>query len=210
MRKVIAGLTLLSLLALGTVSVLAEGYGWRDHAAPFDFLFGNHLDTHQQSKVANKGKLEGFFYIRFTGDLTADGVPIAKHADCNKVGDECTVGWILDGIPIQATYLGHEMGSHPQWYIDPAELPRQPGYSHFHWLGQPEHPGGSGGGMSGHSGESDGGMSGHTGGLVKGQVYDGYLLKLTARDTFFFEHHGGFYVTPGIDEATHANIVTAP
>ena len=70
----------------------------------------------QQSKVAGRGKLEGFFYIRFTGDVTADGVPIAKHADCNKVSDQCIVGWILDGIPIQATYLGHEMGSHPEWY----------------------------------------------------------------------------------------------
>jgi hypothetical protein len=135
-------------------------------------------------------------------------VPIAKHADCNKVGQECTVGWILDGIPIQATYLGHEEGSHPQWYIDPAALPQQPGYSHFHWLGQPEHPGGSHGGMSGHSADSSGGMSGHSGGLQVGQVYDGYLLKLTARDTFFFEHHGGFLVTPGIDVATHANVVT--
>jgi hypothetical protein len=78
------------------------------------------------------------------------------------------------------------MGSHPEWYIDPADLPPQPGYSHFHWLNE----------------------SPHAGGLVIGQTYDGYLLKLTARDTFSFEHHGGFLVTPGIDEVTHANVVT--
>ena len=191
MRKVIAGLTSVALLVLGTVSVLAEGYGWRDHAPPLDFLFDNHIDTHQQSKVAGKGKLEGFFYIRFTGDSTEDGTPIAKHADCNKVSDQCTVGWILDGIPMQATYLGHEKGSHPEWYIDPADLPPQPGYSHFHWLGKPDHPG----------------KPEPAGELVKGETYQGYLLKLTARDTFFFEHHGGFLVTPGIDEVTHANIV---
>ena len=186
MKKVITGLTLLALLVLGTTFVWAEGYGWRDHALPFDFRFGNHIDTHQQSKLAGKGKLEGFFYIRFTGDVTGDGTPIAKHADCDKVGDQCTVGWILDGIPMQATYLGHTEGLHPEWYIDPANLPRQPGYSHFHWTGTPDHPGG----------------------LQEGQTYDGYLLKLTARDTFFFEHHGGFLVTPGIDQATHANIMT--
>lgn len=197
MRKIIAGLALVALLALGTTSALAEGYGWRDHAAPWNFLFGNHIDTHQQSQIVGQGKLKGFFYIRFTGDVTAEGVPIAKHADCNKVDEDCTVGWILDGIPVRATYLGHEMGSHPTWYVDPALLPPQPGYSHFHWLGKPEHPGGS------HEGMSD-----HTGGLQEGQTYDGYLLKLTARDTFFFEHHGGFLVTPGIDEWTHANVVT--
>jgi hypothetical protein len=187
MRKVTIGLTLLVLFLLPTGTVLAEGYRWRDHARPFDFLFGNHIDTHHQSKIAGGGKLEGFFYIRFTGDTTAEGVPIAKHADCNQVPDECTVGWILDGIPVQATYLGHEHGQHPQWYIDSADLPAQQGYTHFHWLDE----------------------SAHAGGLTVGDTYDGYLLKLTARDTFFFEHHGGFLVTPGIDEATHANIVTA-
>jgi hypothetical protein len=186
MRKVLAGLTLLTLLTMGSVSVLAEGYGWNNHASPFDFLFGNHIDTHQQSLVAQGGKLEGFFYVRLTGDLTLDGVPVAEHANCNQVPDECTVGWMLNGIPMQARYLGHEHGEHPRWYIDPADLPPQPGYSHFHWLDE----------------------SAHAGGLIEGQTYHGYLLKLTARNTFFFEHHGGFLVTPGIDQATHANIVT--
>jgi hypothetical protein len=208
MRKVVAGLALLGLLVLGTVSVLAEGYSWLDHALPFDFLFGNHIDTHQQSLVAEGDLLEGFFYIRLTGDSTADGVPIAKHADCNKVEDQCTVGWILNGIPIQAMYLGHESGSHPEWYIDPAYLPRRPGYTHFHWLGKPEHPSGTHEGTTDQTDGSKEGMSDHTGGLQEGQMYDGYLLKLTAVDTFFFEHHGGFLVTPGIDKVTHANIVT--
>jgi hypothetical protein len=65
-------------------------------------------------------------------------------------------------------------------------MPNQPGFTHFHWLGQPE----------------------HAGGLVTGQTYDGYLLKLTATEAFFFDHHGGFEVTPGIDYETHANVVT--
>jgi hypothetical protein len=44
--------------------------------------------------------------------------------------------------------------------------------------------------------------------LTVGAEYPGVLLKLTARETFFFEHHGGFLVTPGIDYETHANVVT--
>jgi hypothetical protein len=180
MRKIATGLTVLALFLLGTGFVLAEGYRWRDHAPPYDFTFGNHIDAHQQSKIAGKGKLEGFLYIRFKG------YPVAEHADCAGVPDECTVGWILDGLPASAVYLGHDKGQHPQWYVDPGDLPRQPGYSHFHWLNE----------------------SAHADGLTVGDTYDGYLLKLTARDTFFFEHHGGFLVTPGIDEATHFNIVT--
>jgi hypothetical protein len=42
-----------------------------------------------------------------------------------------------------------------------------------------------------------------------GQLYSGYLLKLTARATFYFNHHGGmFLVTPGVDTTSHANVTS--
>ena len=185
MRKLSVGTITLAMLILITGTAAAAGYAWKNHAPPFDFLFGNHIDTHQQSKVSSKGKLVGFFYIRFTGETTDDGIPFAMHANCSQVQDECTVGWKLHGLTMQATLLEKEMGEHPLWCIDPADLPQQPGYSHFHWFGTPE----------------------HAGNLVVGDKYDGMLLKLTAVDTFIFQHHGGFEVTPGIDTATHANIV---
>ena len=78
------------------------------------------------------------------------------------------------------------MGQHPTWCVASEDLPNEPGYSHFHWSNQ----------------------SSHADGLTVGQVYDGYLLKLNAIDTFFFDHHGGFLVEPGIDQITHANIKT--
>ncbi len=185
MKKRLAISITLIMLILMTGTAAAAGYAWKDHAAPFNFLFGNHIDTHQQSKVSNKGKLVGFFYIRFTGVTTDDGIPVAMHANCNQVPDECTVGWKLHGLTMQATLLEKVPGEHPLWCIDPTDLPKQPGYSHFHWFGLPE----------------------HAGNLVVGDTYEGMLLKLTAVETFFFEHHGGFEVTPGIDTATHANIV---
>lgn len=184
MKKRIALLiSLCSLFVTG--SVLAAGYAWRDHHAPFDFLFGNHIDTHQQTKLNGNGKLNGFFYIRYTGD-EVDGVPVAEHGDCTMTPDACTVGWLLHGISAQATLLAKPEGEHPLWCVAADDIPPQQGYSHFHWLGAPE----------------------HAGDLEIGAVYDGYLLKLTARDEFFFEHHGGFLVTPGIDTETHANVVT--
>jgi hypothetical protein len=174
----------LALVGLGSQVVLAKGYPWRDHAAPFDFLFGNHIDTHQQSQWLDDSLLTGHFYIRFAGELTEDGIPIAKHGDCQMKGD-CTVGWVLQGIAMEAELAAHAEGEHPTWKIAAEDLPAQPGYTHFHWLNE----------------------SPHAGGLTVGQTYPGILLKLTATDTFFFEHHGGFLVTPGIDYDTHANVV---
>ncbi|MCA9896642.1 MAG: hypothetical protein H6654_04880 [Ardenticatenaceae bacterium] len=176
-------ISLFGLLVTG--SVFAAGYAWRDHAAPYNFLFGNHIDTHQQSKVLRNGQLNGFLYIVYTGE-EMDGVPAAMHGDCTMQPEACAVGWMLQGVPVQATLLDKPEGDHPQWCINKQDMPRQRGYSHFHWLGAPE----------------------HAGDLQIGEVYDGYLLKLTARATFFFEHHGGFLVTPGIDTETHANVVT--
>lgn len=59
------------------------------------------------------------------------------------------------------------------------------GYSHFHWLNEPD----------------------HANGLMVGDPDEGVLLRLTANETFFVDHHGGFLIEPGIDAASHANIV---
>lgn len=126
----------------------------------------------------------GFFYIKYTGDVhEVYDVPEAEHGDCDAV--ECTVGWKLKGVAVRAKLIDKPESAHPIWEIDAQDMPKTPGYSHFHWEGAPE----------------------HAGGLIIDQSYDGYLLKLTAIDQFFFTHHGGFLVTPGIDTETHTNIV---
>ncbi|NIN68427.1 MAG: hypothetical protein GTO63_27710, partial [Anaerolineae bacterium] len=163
MKKTAFLLILLILIVLGAEAALAEGLAWRDHAPPFEFLFGNHIDTHQQSTLVGSGELQGFFYIRYTGSFQGS-VPEARHANCAMMPGECTVGWILRGIPMRARLLDKQPHQHPTWCVDPADVPTQPGYSHFHWLGQPLHA--------------------HD--LAVGEAYDGFLLKLTARDTFFF------------------------
>ena len=179
---VLAGLI---LILSATVAFADDGYPWRDHAAPFDYLFGNHIDTHQQAKVVGKDKLTGFLYIRYTDDVTEDGVSVAEHGNCSMSGD-CTVGWNMQGIATEAEYCGHPMDQHPTWAIDLDDMPQQPGFTHFHWKGAPE----------------------HAGGLAVGEVCEGYVLRLIAQDHFFFRHHGGFDITPGIDYESHANIVT--
>ena len=184
-RFLLIAVIVISLFAT-TTALASTSYPWRDHAAPFNFLFENHIDTHQQGQLTDQGLYKGFFYIKYSGGFTEDGTPVAMHGDCSKDQVDCTVGWLLKGQPTQARYLGHEMGQHPTWCVEPADLPKEPGYSHFHWLNQ----------------------SPHADGLIEGQVYEGYLLKLNAIDKFFFDHHGGFLVEPGIDQITHANIET--
>ena len=179
-------LTTCMVLFLTADIASSQDFRWQDNSYPFDFLFGNHIDTHQESMVTKDGKLIGFFYIRFTGAQTEEGIAVATHANCANVGDQCTVGWMLHGIPVRATLVDHQPGQHPTWYVDPADLPQQRGYTHFHWFGAPDHA--------------------HD--ITLGETYNGCLLKLTAVKTFFFRHHGGFLVTPGIDFLTHANVVS--
>lgn len=172
-------------LLLVAGSAVALGPNWNNHAPPFDFLFGNHIDTHQQSKLVGNKQLRGYLYITYTGE-EVDGFPAAHHGDCEMMPEGCEVGWVLKGVPARARLLAKPEGDHPQWCLDPQALPREAGYSHFHWLGDPAHPGE----------------------LVVGEKYDGYLLKLTAVDSFFFEHQGGFFITPGVDLESHYNIET--
>jgi hypothetical protein len=169
--------------------VMAEGVPWNNHQAPFDFLFGNHLDTHQQTKPQEDGSVFGFLYIKFTGEFTPDGVPVARHADANDPMNEVSVGWQIKAVPAVATVVYHQMGDHPLWLIDDRnDIPQPGGYSHFHWL--------------------DGPMNAMA--LAIGDTYDGYVVELIAKDTFAFGHGTDLvYVTNGPDLATHTNIVTS-
>ena len=174
-RKWVALAMALLLVFLLPAGAAAGGYEWRDHAAPFDFEFGNPFDDHQQSRLTGKTGLTGFLYIAPTGD-DVDGVPIVEHGTDS-------VGWGLKGIAMEATYCGHPEGEHEAWIVDPEDIPRQRGFTHFHWEGPHDD-------------------------LAIGETFAGYLLKLTAVDTFWFDHHGLFPVTPGIDFETHANLYT--
>lgn len=172
-----------------------ESFSWNDHGSPFTFRFGNEFDTHQQSKQTSGGGIAGFLYIRFTGTVTKDRYRVASHADCNATSD-CTVGWTFSGSPITATFLYQEMDDHPVFFVERASIPQPGAYSHFHWFGAMPAP---------------------------DQTVSGYLLELAAVDTFCFIHHdatsavsdktcadnGGIKLRPGIDVASHLNVVTS-
>lgn len=186
------------LLAAALAAMLplaADAAGWRNHAQPYTFLFGNHFDTHQQTFLQKNGNLMGFFYIKFTGAVTTEGLRVARHVDCGAEPG-CTAGWQLNGRPAMAKFLYHAMPDHPVWLVARHMIPQPGAYTHFHWLGAHPVP-------------------------PDDVMRDGYLLELRALDTFCFVHgdpaaesgncadFGGLRVVPGIDTSTHTNIVTS-
>lgn len=202
MKKLTMMLTALVLFWLGSVSAFAiDLYPWKNHAAPLAFLFGNDIDTHQQTRKTSDGNLFGFFYISFTGVVTKDNYRVATHVDCNGSGANCTVGWTLNGDPVNATFLYQVDSDHPVFKVNRPDIPQPGAYAHFHWLD-------------------------YSGTLPPtSMAVPGFLLQLTAVDKFCFIHdetaagnatstkncrgNGGINVDPGIDIATHLNIVTS-
>jgi hypothetical protein len=185
---------LLALSLLADSAIAKNSWSdWTGHSAPLTFLFGNDFDTHQQSQIRRSGDLSGFLYIRLNGIVTDDGYRIASHADCNAVPD-CSVGWTMTGKPRDAAFLYHAMDDHPVFLIDRSQIPQPGGYAHFHRIGSEEHSSGA-----------------------------GYVLQLVAVQRFCFVHHeadaadasktceenGGVAVAPGLDIATHLNLVTS-
>ena len=194
--KQIMGLAMAFAGVLGLMDAAgAAGVAWRNHAAPFTFLFGNDIDMHQQTRQNVNGELSGFLYIEFSGVMTADGFPVASHADCTQVND-CTAGWAISAKPATGTFLYHIEPDHPVWLLNRSSIPQPGAYAHFHFLNNDP--------------------------LVAGASRQGFLLQLFATDTFCFLHdasnasaaktcagNGGVGVTPGLDIATHVNIVTS-
>jgi hypothetical protein len=200
----LARLAVAALAYTLAVSVGAEpGPAWRNHDKPWPFLFANHLDSHQQSKLNKDGELEGYLYIWYSGETTDDGYRVALHVECNAVADGkkggCVAGWKLYGVAGSARFLFHADMDHPFWYAPRAAIPQPGAFGHFHWTGAP--------------------MSDELPFVnPPDNTWPGYFLELDALDTFCFVHHaigatgtcenrGGVVVSKGIDLATHLNIV---
>ena len=183
-------------LSSATAVQAAEMYPWREHQPPFIFVFGNEIDGHQQTRQGSDGSLDGYLYVQYTGVVTKDNLPVATHANCSAAGADCVVGWKVDGKPSSAKLVRQPVHDHPVFLIGRPDIPQPGAYVHFHWTG-----------------------------MAMPMPYlsvPGYLLQLTAFNRFCFIHHGaetamaamscrdngGVKVEPGVDTATHLNIVT--
>ncbi len=211
---------------------------WRDHARPFTFLFGNHIDTHQETRLKKSGDLAGYFYIYWTGEFTDDGEPIAEHCtEPEHYAAGCFAGWKIKAKPCieevnacRAMVLYH-YHDHPVWMIGPwvdksgglrgtrSMIPEPGSYTHLHWLTEgTEHKGV----FLPSSLEAVERLFGvdiyvppgcnvdMASELTSGDVCPGYFLQIKAVEEFVFRHGGELIpVRPGIDNRSHLNIVTS-
>ncbi len=157
MRKVMGVLVVVLLSVLAAGAAPDEGRFWQDHARPYDFLFGNHIDTHQETRLMergrNMGNLRGWFYVYDSGETLDDGTPVLRHCTgAEHYAAGCVAGWEIEAKPCieevngcRATFLYHD-DDHPVWLVGARvddegglrgtrSMLVQPGsYTHFHWL----------------------------------------------------------------------------
>jgi len=145
MKLITTALTAIIMTLAGSV---AQAVGNQElHGNPFTFLFGNHLDTHQEARLNNDGSLKGRLYIYFTGEMDeASGLPVARHPrgpgqhseECGVDPIDCLVGWEIKAVPADAKFLSHSGvngDDHPIWMISSrTDIPQPGSYTHFHWI----------------------------------------------------------------------------
>ena len=117
------------------------------HRPPYDFVMGNHIDSHMENKRQRDGSLKGRLYIYFTGETDeASGLPVARHPrgagehneECGVDSIDCVVGWHVRAVPAEAVFVSHSGvngDDHPIWLINARSGIPQPGsFTHFHWI----------------------------------------------------------------------------
>lgn len=192
------------------------------HSPPNDFYFGNHIDTHQENRLktdkdGNPISMKGSFYIIFTGTTDdASGLPIARHPrgfeqgeDCNDKVTGCVVGWTMNGVPGEAKFLFHSGingNDHPVWMVNRVDIPQPGSFTHFHWISadstDPRAP-------LGVPDQCNADTAGQLEDMAEDVICPGWFFEIRAVRFFAFDHGGEIVpVRPGLDNATHLNLVT--
>lgn len=139
------------LLVYGIVTLTMGAEAWAAgnnelHQPPFTFLFGNHIDTHQETRLNKDGTLRGQFYVYYTGAIDeVSGLPVARHPrgpehdeECGVDPIDCVIGWELLATPAEAKFISHSGvhgDDHPVWLIgNRSEIPQPGSFTHFHWI----------------------------------------------------------------------------
>lgn len=192
------------------------------HEKPYDFLFGNHIDTHLETKLKLKkgepGSLKGFLYIIETEDTTDEGLTIYRHPRGAMEGEECgvdvdcEVGWKIKAKPGYATFLSHSGvngNDHPIWILNRDQIPQPGSNTHFHWIRLTSTNPRAGGVPDECDVDTAGQLEVNADESEFDIVCPGWFLELKAVDKFAFRHGNEVvFVRKGIDNATHLNLVT--
>jgi len=191
---------------------------------PKDYLFGNHIDTHQENKLkltkdGDPKSLSGSFFIIFTGDTDpVSGLPIARHPrgagqgeDCNDKATGCVEGWKMKGVPGVAKFLYHSGvngDDHPVWMIDRVDIPQPGSFTHFHWITTSSTDPRADYVLPECDKNNAGELESKDPSAV--DVYcQGWFLEIKAKKKFAFQHGNEIIpVNKGDDNSSHLNLVT--
>ena len=208
------------------------------HKAPYDFLFGNHIDTHQETNLmvnddtGQPQSLLGKFYIIFTGSIDpVSGLPVARHPRglasdgshderCGITVD-CEVGWQMRGAPGAAKFISHSGvngDDHPVWLVNRAEetnapatgmvIPQDGYHGHFHWITTTSTDPRANT-VSAACDKKNAGELETVSPTAVNEVCQGWFLEITAKKKFAFEHGGEIIpLRNGADIRSHLNIIT--
>jgi len=185
---------------------------------PKDYKFGNNFDSHQETKfkrgkAGNPESLTGSLFIVFTGATESD-LPVARHPtpseDCNLPETGCVVGWSITAVPGYAKFLYHggvNGDDHAFWMWNRVDFPQPGSYTHFHWIspGAGDELGADPRAKAGDPSCTADGASA----LVPNEECYGWFIEIRAVREFAFEHGNEIIpVMPGLDNATHINLVS--
>lgn len=204
----------IALLFIGFVCAPLQAKDFHD--PPRNYRFGNNFDSHQEAmlKLDKNGKpasLSGFFYIKFKLNTVVEGLPLAEHpsgSDCVDTPEICEVGWTFEAIPSEAIFVFHEgeKDDHPVWLLDRIQIPQPGSFTHFHWITAQSNLD-----PRSISVPQSCNVSGANQLTVdeNGEACPGWLIQIRAVREFAFEHGDEIVpVRPGLDNATHLNLIT--
>jgi hypothetical protein len=227
----------MAIVTVGLMFAFTPVHAGNDfHDPPFDFLFGNHIDTHQETnlkinrKTGDPKSLFGKFYVIFTGETDpASGLPIARHPrgeDHDEVCGsdvDCVAGWEIRGRPGAAKFVSHSgvnENDHPLWMVNRAEeatalaegmvIPQPGSFSHFHWITYTStDPRADSVTINSPCDKENAGELEDMEPSAVDEVCPGWFLQIKAVRQFAFEHGGEVIpIRPGIDNRSHLNLIT--
>lgn len=214
---------IVALSVLFGVTMLPVAASKQFHKSPFDFLFGNHIDTHQETRLTltkdgEPESLKGWLYIMFTGGVDpVSNLPLARHPrgaahdeECGVDPIECVNGWTIRGLPGQAKFVSHDGVNghdHPLWLLNRVDIPQPGSYLHFHWITDTSNQDPRAAASPEFCNQQTGGQLEATG--AADWTCAGWFLELEAVRDFAFQHGGETIpVRVGVDNASHLNLLT--
>jgi hypothetical protein len=237
MKKKSASL-IIGIAALGLMYAVTTVKAGNDfHDPPFDFWFGNHIDTHQETNLkTNKDtgdaqELFGKFYIIYTGTDQGSGLPKAHHPrglagygsfdESCGITVECVTGWEIRGVPGVAKFVSHSGvngDDHPLWLVNRAEetaapaegmvIPQPGSFTHFLWITTTSSDPRAASVADECDKENAGELQDMAPSAVD-EVCQGWFLQIKAARKFAFEHGGELIlIRPGLDNRSHLNMLT--